>query len=212
MKNLIIIGASGFGREMAQYIEDINESRPLPEWNLLGFIDDNPHALDGIEHGLMIIDGIAEHQPRNDVFYACAIAFPSVKRKIVTMLKERGARFATIIHPTARVSRYAHLGEGVVVTPGSNINIDASVGDFVSVLASGIGHDASVGDFSTLSGHVWINGHVCVGNNVYMGCGSMVAPSKKIGDNATVGIGSVVVSNIRAGIKVFGNPAKKIDF
>ena len=79
-------------------------------------------------------------------------------------------------------------------------------------MASGIGHDACVGDYSTLSGHVWINGHAKIGSNVYMGCGSMVAPSKKIGDNATVGIGSVVISHVSSGSKVFGNPAKKIDF
>jgi acetyltransferase-like isoleucine patch superfamily enzyme len=39
-----------------------------------------------------------------------------------------------------------------------------------------------------------------------------VAPHKKIGDGAYIGIGSVVISNIKAGTRVFGNPAKKMDF
>lgn len=210
-KNLIIVGASGFGRELVQYIEDINFSKAIPKWNILGFIDDNLHALDGIGHGYEVIDTIANHVPNPETFYVCALAFPEVKKRLINSLKERGAKFATIIHPTARVSRYAVIGEGCVVTPNSNINTEARIGDFVSVLASGIGHDACVGDYSTLSGHVMINGHVTVGNNVYMGCGSMVAPSKRIGDNATVGIGSVVISNIKAGAKVFGNPAKRLD-
>lgn len=210
-RNLIIVGASGFGRELVQYIEDINASNKTPVWNMLGFIDDNLHALDGIGHGYLVIDTIANHIPKPDTFYVCAIAFPELKIKLVNLLKSKGARFATIIHPTARVSKYAILGEGCVVTPNSNINTEAHLGDFVSVLASGIGHDAYVGDYSTLSGHVWVNGHAIIGNNVYMGCGSMVAPSKKIGDNATVGIGSVVISNIKSGSKVFGNPAKKLD-
>lgn len=209
--NLIIIGASGFGREMVQYVEDINSSKQTPIWNILGFIDDNLHALDGIGHGYRVIDTISNHIPDLNTFYVCALAFPDIKKKIVTMLKNRGAKFATIIHPLARVSKYAILGEGCVVTPNSNINTEARIGNFVSVLGSGIGHDASIGDYSTLSGHVWINGHVSIGHNVYMGCGSMVAPSKKIGDNAIVGIGSVVVSNIKSGTKVFGNPAKKLD-
>ena len=46
----------------------------------------------------------------------------------------------------------------------------------------------------------------------FMGCGVLVAPSKKIGDGVTVGIGSVVISNVKAGTKVFGNPAKRMDF
>lgn len=211
-KNLIIMGASGFGRELVQYIQDINSSKQVPEWNILGFIDDNLHALDILGHGYQVIDTILEHKPDAETFYVCALAMPDVKRKTVTLLKKKGARFATIIHPSARVSEYAVLGEGCVITPNSNINTDAKLGCFVSVLASGVGHDANIGDFSTLSGHVWVNGHASIGDNVYMGCGSMVAPSRKIGDNATVGIGSVVISNIRSGITVFGNPAKKIDF
>lgn len=211
MKDIIIVGASGFGRELAQYIEDINTSKGVIYWNLLGFIDDNPHVLDGIEHGYKIIGNIKNHVPQPNVFYVCAIAFPEIKRRLVETLKERGAKFVTIIHPTARVSRYAKLGEGCVVTPKSNINTDAIIGNFVSVLASGIGHDATIGDFSTLSGHVWINGHVSVGSMVYMGCGSMVAPSKKIGNSATVGIGSVVVTNVKSNTTVLGNPARKLD-
>lgn len=212
MKDIIIVGASGFGRELVQYIEDINVSKKNVVWNILGFIDDNPNALDGIGHGYQVVDGIINHIPRPNVYYVCAIAFPSVKQRLVNMLKDKGAKFATIIHPTARVSRYAKLGEGCVVTPNSNINTEAKVGDFVSVLASGIGHDAIIGDYSTLSGHVWVNGHVSVGSKVYLGCGSMIAPSKKIGNGATVGIGSVVVSNVKSNTTVFGNPAKKIDF
>lgn len=211
-KNIIIVGASGFGRELVQYIEDINNSKPVPEWNILGFIDDNLHALNGIGHGYQVIDTIRDHVPNDNTFYVCALAFPDLKKKLVSLLKDKGAKFATLIHPTARVSKHAVLGEGCVVTPNSNINTEAHLGCFVSVLASGIGHDACIGDYSTLSGHVWVNGHATIGDNVYMGCGSMIAPAKKIGDNATVGIGSVVISNIRSGVKVFGNPAKKIDF
>ena len=107
--------------------------------------------------------------------------------------------------------KYAEIGEGVVVTPRSNINANAVVGNFVSVLGSGIGHDAVVGDFSTLSGRCSINGHVNIGKLVYVACGVSIAPAKKIGDGATVGIGSVVISNIKPGVTVFGNPAKKIE-
>ncbi len=39
MKELIIIGASGFGREVAWLVERINKVNPT--WKQLGFIDDN---------------------------------------------------------------------------------------------------------------------------------------------------------------------------
>lgn len=208
MQDLIIVGASGFGREILQYIEDINAVKQT--WNFIGFIDDNTRALDGISQGRNIIDTIHGHEPKDGVMYVCGLALPKVKKKIVIMLKERGARFATIIHPTSRISKYSKIGEGCIITPNSNVNTDAIVGDFVSVLASGIGHDARVGSFSTLSGHVSVNGHVEIGDEVYVGCGALIAPSKKIGNGATIGIGSVVISNVKENTTVFGNPAKKL--
>lgn len=210
MKDIIIVGASGFGRELVQWIEDINENNP--QWNILGFIDDNPNALDGCRCDYRIIGSIKGWQPKPTEYFACALAFPEVKIKIVTMLKDKGAKFATLIHPTALVNKYAEIGEGVIMTPRSNVNADAKVGNFVSILGSGVGHDAVVGNWSTLSGRCSINGHVQIGEKVYIACGVSIAPSKKVGDGATIGIGSVVISNVKAGTKVFGNPAKKIDY
>ena len=210
MKDLIIVGASGFGRELVQYVEDINQVSP--EWNILGFLDDNPQALDGCKTAYKIIGSIKNWRPKECEYFACALAFPQVKKNVVMMLKERGAKFATLIHPTALINKYAELGEGLIVTPRSNINTDAKIGDFVSVLGSGIGHDATVGSWSTLSGRCSINGHVQIGEMVYIACGVSIAPSKKIGDGATIGIGSVVINNVKAGTPVFGNPAKKMDF
>lgn len=209
MKKLIIVGASGFGREVAQWVEDINLVKP--EWEIIGFLDDNPNALEGCKCDYHIIGSIQEWQPKEDEYFACAIAIPSVKYKVVTSLLERGAKFATLIHPTALINKYAEIGKGVVVTPRSNINPDTKIGDFVSVLGSGIGHDAIVGAYSTLSGRCSINGHVQIGEKVYVACGVAIAPSKKIGDDAYVGIGSVVISNVKAGTKVFGNPAKRME-
>lgn len=210
MKDIIIVGASGFGREIVQWIEDINAVSP--EWNILGFIDDNANAIDGCKCDYKIIGNIKDWYPKGNELYACALAFPSVKEKIVTLLKDRGAKFATLIHPTALVNKYSKIGEGVIITPRSNVTADTIIGDFVSILGSGIGHDASIGDFSTLSGRCSVNGHVKVGRSVYIACGVSIAPSKSIGDYATIGIGSVVISNVKPGTKVFGNPAKKIDF
>ena len=40
MKDIVIIGAGGFGREIKCLIDDINESSPTKLFNILGFIDD----------------------------------------------------------------------------------------------------------------------------------------------------------------------------
>ena len=210
MKELIIVGASGFGREVLRIIEDINEVTPT--WEVLGFLDDNPNALDGVECEYEIIGTIKEWQPKPNQWLACALAFPEVKKKVVATLKERGANFTILVHPHAAINPRSVIGEGTIITNNCSISDNVHIGSFCTILGSGIAHDACVGDYSTLSGRCMLNGHVKVGTMVYMGCGVLVAPSKKIGDGATVGIGSVVVSDVKAGYKVFGNPAKKMDF
>ena len=209
MKDIIIVGASGYGREVLRIIENINEVTPT--WRVLGFLDDNPDALDGVECEYKIIGSIKDWQPKPDQWLACALAFPVVKKKVVESLKERGAQFAVIIHPNAVINPRSSIGEGTVITNNCTLSDNANVGCFCTILSSGVAHDARVGDYSTLSGRCMLNGHVEVGSMVYMGCGVLVAPSIKIGDGATVGIGSVVISKVKAGTKVFGNPAKKMD-
>lgn len=209
MKDIIIVGASGFGREIVDWIEDINDVSPT--WNILGFLDDNLNALDGYPSGYRVIGKISEWEPKENEWFVCGLAFPEVKRKCVGLLKSKGAKFATIIHPTALISKFSEIGEGTVITQHSGLNTNTKVGKFVTILESGMGHDSSIGDFSTLSGRCNVNGHVSIGNDVYVSCGVSIAPSKKIGDGAKLGIGSVVISNVKPGVTVFGNPAKKID-
>jgi UDP-3-O-[3-hydroxymyristoyl] glucosamine N-acyltransferase len=111
------------------------------------------------------------------------------------------------MHPTAIVGDYVKLGEGVVLYPNTIITTNVRIGDFVTVLSSNIGHDVSIGDYSTISSFCDITGGVIVGKKVFLGSHSTIVPKKHIGDNAYIGAGSVVISNIKKNIKVFGNPA-----
>lgn len=209
MKDLIIIGASGFGREVLQIVKDINKNEQT--WNILGFLDDNLNALEGIECDYSVIGTIKDWEPKENEHFVIAIAKPTIKEAITTQLERKGAEFVSIIHPTAIIGSFNKIGRGVVIYPYAKITVNTTVGDFVSLLGSNIGHDAVVGDFSTISGMCAINGHAIVGKRVFIGGHAVVAPSKRIGDDAFIGSGSVVVTNIKSGYKVFGNPAKKIE-
>ena len=46
MKNIVLYGASGFGKEVAYIIERINEAEPT--YNLLGFLDDGAQYHEGV--------------------------------------------------------------------------------------------------------------------------------------------------------------------
>lgn len=208
MKDLVIVGAGGFGRELLEIVKNINSVNPT--WNVLGFIDDNTEALDDKRCEYKIIGKISDWKVEEGQYFAMAIAKPAVKEKVAKSLLDRGAEFASIIHPNTRISESAKYGKGLVMYESSALGPDTELGDFVTLLSTGIGHDAVIGDYSTISSHCGINGYVRLGKRAYVGSHACIVPSVRIGDDATVGIGSVVVRNVKAGTTVFGNPAKKL--
>ncbi len=210
MKELIIVGAGGFGRELLGWVKDIN--RHQARWTIKGFIDDNPGALDGLACDYTVIGTIQAWQPKETEVFACAIAKPAIKEKVVNTLKLRGAHFESIVHPTAVIGDFNKTGEGLVVYPNAVISVNVMIGDFVTLLCSGIGHDAVIGDFSTISSYCDITGGVQLGKRVFMGSHATIVPQKKIGDDAYVGAGSLVLKNVKPNTKVIGNPAKEILF
>ena len=209
MKKLIIVGASGFGREALQWAKEINKHSQ--SWEIAGFLDDNLNALDGYECDYKVIGTIKDYQPKTDELFVIALANPVIKERVVKDLEGRGAEFTSLIHPEARIGDFNKIGKGVVIYPGARLTVNTTIGDYVVLLdLTTIGHDAKVGNFSTICGGCGINGHVEVGKNVFIGSHVTTAPSVKIGDGAYVGTGSAVVTNIKEGNRVFGNPARKI--
>ena len=210
MKDILILGAQGFGREVLQWIKDINKATPT--WNIKGFLDDDLTALDGYECDYKILGTIKDWQPSENEVFVFAIASPAIKETLVAMLKAKGAKFATVVHPTSIIGEFCKIGEGLVVTPRAKISPNVTIGDFVTVLGGGVGHDAEIVDYSTLCGYCAVCGHVKLGKRVFVGTSSVVAPSKKVGDDVYICTGSMVLTNIKAGYKVMGNPATKVKF
>lgn len=208
MKKIVIAGAGGFGRELLQWIKDINEITPT--WEILGFIDDNLNALDGVETDAKVVGTIKDYVGKEDEEVALAFGSPELKRKIVSILKAKGAKFATIIHPTALLSPFAHYGEGFIMFPYSKLSCNSTVGDFVTLLSTPIGHDNVIGDYTVISGGCNIVRNVKIGQDVFLAAGVCIAQDVIIGDGAYLGLGSVILKDVKPGAKMFGNPARPL--
>lgn len=209
MQDVIIVGASGFGREVLAVIESVNKE--TPKWNVLGFIDDNLNALDGFELDYKVLGTIKDWEPTNKEQYVLAIAAPKVKEKIVPVLKSKGAKFATVISPTADIGKRTKLGEGAVLFGQVGISVDVSIGDFVFFNAlDGVGHDTVIGDYCTFGPKVCISGATKIGRCVNIGALASTYPGVTVGDYATIGMNSAAIRKVKAGTTVIGVPAKTI--
>lgn len=209
MKRLLIVGAGGFGREVLSWVQDIpNQNR---EWEIGGFLNSIPTALDAYHCGYKIIGDPSTYNPLENDLFVCAIGSPHDRLRVVRNLKERGACFITLIHPTAVVGSRCTIGEGCIFCPGTIITVDVTIGNFVILNAhASVGHDAFIGDGCTISGHCDITGFARLGEGVFLGTHAAILPGAKIGDYAIIGAGSVVLSKVLSGVTVMGVPATKI--
>lgn len=209
MKDLYIVGAGGCGREVLQWCKDINES--IETWNINGFIDDDPEALDAYECDYGIMGSISDWEPKENEVFALAIADPKTKQKVVRTLENKGAEFVSVIHPRALISDYVQIGRGAVIYPGARMSPNSSIGNYVTLLDTGIGHDAVVEDYAVISAGCAIMRSVHIGAFAFVGANAVLLPGMRVGNSAYIGAGSVVVRNVHDGYRVFGNPAKRIE-
>ncbi|KPY36697.1 MULTISPECIES: dTDP-4-amino-4,6-dideoxy-D-glucose acetyltransferase VioB [Pseudomonas syringae group] len=208
-KNLLIVGAGAFGREVHAWLMDWVSLNP--GWHIAGFINDGPGSTERFDHYPPVVSTVDGYQPKPDEYLVCAIGSPQGKRAVVEKLLARGSRFFTLIHPSVIMGENVVVGQGTVICPSTVLTVDLRIGAFVTLnIGCLIGHDAEIGDFSTLSGHCDITGGVVLEEGVFMGTHASVLPRVRIGKQAVVGAGSVAIRNVAAGTTVFGVPAKRI--
>lgn len=208
-KTLVIVGAGGFGREMESWIFQSNLAK---KYKIIGYLDDNPSALDNFESDLKIIDTIslASLQKAKNVFVA--ISNKEVKKRIFDYyINNGGFNIINFFHASSLRGKFSKLGLGFIATPNVIISCNTIIGDGVFVNSgSQIGHDVKIGNYVSIMANVDIGGGAIIGDNVFIGSGATILPGVKISANIKVGAGAIVLRNLKKEGTYFGNPAKKI--
>lgn len=211
MRNLIIFGASGFGREVAWLVERINAVTPT--WNLLGFMDDNDEIQGSEINGYKVLGKSTDVGSYTDSYYVCAVGASKVREKIIKKLKSLNPniKFGTVIDPSVEKSELVSIGEGTIICAHSIITVNTEIGSHVIInLDCTVGHDSVIHDFVTMYPSVNVSGITEIGKCSELGTGMQIIQGKRVGDYSIVGAGAVVVKDIPDNCTAVGSPAKVI--
>ena len=213
MKDLIIFGASGFGREVAWAVERLN--KVTPTWNLLGFMDDADDIQGSEINGYKVLGKTGDVGNYPDSYFVVAVGDSRTRERIVANMKvvNPNIRFGTVIDPSVEMSELVTVGEGTIICAHTIITVNIEIGSHVIInLDCTIGHDAVLKDFVTLYPSVNVSGITNIGRLVELGTGMQIIQGKSVGDYSIVGAGAVVVKDIPAKCTAVGSPAKPIKY
>lgn len=210
MKDLVIIGAGGMGREVFHLATQCEGY--LKSYQIKGFLDDNTRALDGFKYKYPpIISNLLKYKVKSNDIFICSIGDVTTKKRIIEYFISRGGNFITLMHPNVDINITATCGVGCLIFPQAHIGSEAIIGNHVMVQSYvAIGHDAIIGDFTRIDPKASCVGGVKVGECVTIHTMAMINHNVSIEDNSVIGALSFVIKNVRQGVTVFGIPAKEL--
>jgi sugar O-acyltransferase (sialic acid O-acetyltransferase NeuD family) len=207
---VVVIGASGFGREALDVVEAMGAAGSPIE--VLGVVDDGPSAVNLerlVARGVAHLGTVGEWLvgDAGGARYVLGIGDPAVRRRLVELLDQAGAAAFTAVHPSATLGALATLGEGVMVCAGATISTNVRLGRHVHVNPNAtIGHDAVLGDFVSVNPAAVISGEVVIGEGTLVGAAATILQNLTVGERTVVGAGAVVTKDVPDDVVVKGVP------
>lgn len=209
MKQLLIIGAKGYGREIYHLAK---ESKGYgTEFDIKGYLDDKADALDGYNGYPKILGPVENYDINDDDVFICALGDVIYKKKYVDIILAKGGKFINLIHKNACIRPNSTIGKGCIVCQNAIISCDVRIGDFVTLQPFVvIGHDAIIGDFCHLNTYSFMGGFAKLEDMVTLHTSAVMLPHAKAENGSIVGASSVVIKKVKAGTTVYGNPAVRL--
>ncbi len=222
MQQLLIFPCGANGLEALDCLTD--------DTQFLGFIDDNKqkqgkHIFDKTELNFEVFgrdfykNAYKEILEKyNNLKFLVCVGSPNNFRERKTIIEDfckdlniDKHQLATIIHPSAKISKYASIGSNCLIMAGVVITHNAKISDNVIILPNSvIHHDTEIGDFSCIGANVVIAGNVKISESCYIGSGATILQNIQIGTKTMVGLSTVVIRDIGENKTVAGNPAREI--
>ena len=208
MKDLVIIGAGGFGRETLTILKELNKEKP--QWNVLGLVDDNvKQTVEGYQV-LGDLEWFLNLDPKP--YFFVAIADSHTRERIANRCKAAGFQAATLIcgGPLQVIAESAEIGEGCYIGRNCGIMANVKIEPFAVIQAKSVlGHDTRVGAYTSMMAEGYVSGSN-IGKHCYFGLRCTVVNYVNIADECTFGACSCIVKDATVPGTYVGVPAKLI--
>ena len=208
MTNLVIMGGSGFAREVFDLANACYGQNP--DFRVKGFLSDGPSNIEEMGYP-PVLGKIAEYEIEPDDVFFCAIGKVCDRKKTVEIILAKGGKFINLIHPATNISPSVKLGIGIGIKAFCVLAADVTIEDYTFLQSSVImGHDVHIGRYCQVNSFAFFAGLSRVHDNSTINAGAKLVQKAVVEEGATVGIGSVVLKRVKKGTTVFGMPAKRI--
>lgn len=201
--HLLIYGAGGQGRVVA-------DAAAAAGAKVLGFADDLV-AVGTRVLGFPVLGDGRWLSRQKGALVALGVGDNAGRARIAAQIEEWKLTLATVAHPSAVISPFAHIGLGTVLLALSVVNPGAQVGKGAIINTGAVvEHDTVVGDFAHVCPNAVMAGTARVGRLSQLGAGGTVLPGISVGDRSMVGAGAVVHRDVPDGCVAAGVPARVI--
>ena len=208
MQPLVILGSGGYAQEVLWIMDECNaiEAR----WDIFGFVDPaTPSKKGRMLYDRPILGGweALERLPRN-VYFACGIGAPEVRRRECNEAEKHGLRPTTLVYPGVVQARHVEIGDGTVLGAGAVLAPYARLGRRCALnLHAIVGHGARVADFCVLCPGAQVLGGAVLGEGVLIGTNATVFQGRSVGAGATLSANSFLITDLAPGLSAIGVPA-----
>ena len=211
MKKLVILGAGGLARELANAVADINENAQTFE--VMGYLDDEEELIGQKRVQLPIlgpVNWLASHKSA-ELWTIPGVGDGYVRERFSGIAEQHAVPLATVIHPSAIVGSGCSIEAGVFIAAGCVITVDVSLGECALVnMGCTVAHDVRIGNYVSIHPGARVSGEVTIGDYALIGTQAVVLNQRTIGRGAVVAMGAVVAHDVPDYTMVAGNPARAV--